>query len=103
MGRRHYRHAIIVDERRPGPLLSFRTRREIRLVYAIIKFLEARDDTSTLQDGFAEAAAAGATPAAFTVSIESGFYLLMAGTAMVAIGGLATLMGVGSADDTAKA
>lgn len=73
------------------------------LVYAIIKFLEARDDASTLQDGFAEAAAAGVIPAAFTVSVGWGFYLLMAGTAMVAIGGLATLMGVGSEDDAAEA
>ena len=73
------------------------------LVYAIVKFVEARDDASTLQDGFAEAAAAGAIPAAFTVSAGWGFYLLIAGTAMVAIGGLAMLMGVGSEDDAAEA
>ena len=62
------------------------------LIYAIVKFMEARDDASTLQDGFAQAAAGGAIPAAFDVSVGWGFYVLMAGTAMVAIGGLVMLM-----------
>jgi hypothetical protein len=62
------------------------------LIYAIIKYLEASDDASALQDGFAEAAAGGAIPAAFEVSVGWGFYVLMAGTAMVAIGGLVMLI-----------
>ena len=62
------------------------------LIYAIIKFMEASDDASTLQDAFAQAAAAGAIPAAFTVSVGWGFYVLMAGTAMVALGGLVMLI-----------
>lgn len=68
------------------------------LVYAIIKFMEARDDASTLQDGFAQAAAGGAIPAAFEVSVGWGFYVLMAGTAMVAIGGLVMLINRDSAN-----
>jgi hypothetical protein len=62
------------------------------LIYAIIKYMEASDDASTLQDGFAEAAAEGAIPAAFEVSVGWGFYVLMAGTAMVAVGGLVMLI-----------
>lgn len=75
------------------------------LVYAIVKFVEARDDASALQDGFAQAAAGGALPAAFSVSVGWGFYVLMAGTAMVAIGGLVMLIGMGSndSDDAATA
>lgn len=68
------------------------------LVYAIIKFMEARDDASTLQDGFAQAAGGGAIPAAFEVSVGWGFYVLMAGTAMVAIGGLVMLINRDSAN-----
>jgi hypothetical protein len=63
------------------------------LIYAIIKFFEARDDASLLEGAFAQAAAVGAIPAAFTVSVGWGFYLLMVGTAMVAIGGLVMLIG----------
>jgi hypothetical protein len=62
------------------------------LVYAIVKFVEAGDDASTLEAGFAQAAAAGAIPAAFTVTVGNGFYILMAGTAMVAIGGLVMMI-----------
>jgi len=62
------------------------------LVYAIVKFVEAGDDASTLEAGFAQAAAAGAIPAAFTVTVGNGFYLLMAGTAMVALGGLVMMI-----------
>ena len=63
------------------------------LIYAMIKFFEARDDASLLEDALAQAAAAGAIPAAFTVSVGWGFYVLIAGTAMVAIGGLVMLIG----------
>ena len=73
------------------------------LVYAVIKFLEAGDDAETLQAGFAAAAGAGAIPAAFTVSVGAGFYVLMAGTAMVAIGGLIMLISKSDADEAAAA
>ena len=73
------------------------------LIYAIIKFMEASDDASTLQDGFAEAAAGGAIPAAFTVSVGWGFYVLIAGTAMVAIGGLVMLINRDSGNGDAAA
>ncbi len=69
------------------------------LVYAIVKFVEAGDDASTLEAGLAQAAAAGAIPAAFTVTVGTGFYILMAGTAMVAIGGLVMMIMKDNADD----
>ncbi len=71
------------------------------LVYAVIKFLEAGDDAETLEAGFGAAAAAGAIPAAFTVSVGAGFYVLMAGTAMVAIGGLVMLILKSDSDEAA--
>ena len=73
------------------------------LVYAIIKFLEAGDDAEILQGGLAKAAEAGALPAAFTVSVGAGFYVLMAGTAMVALGGLIMLITRSDADEAAAA
>ncbi|MGB9359370.1 MAG: hypothetical protein WCC01_12515 [Acidimicrobiia bacterium] len=71
------------------------------LVYAIVKFLEASDDAETLQNGLARAAEGGMIPAAFTVSVGAGFYVLMAGTAMVAIGGLVMLITKSDADEAA--
>ena len=73
------------------------------LVYAIIKYLEASDDAETLQNGLANAAEGGMIPAAFTVSVGGGFYILMAGTAMVAIGGLIMLITKSDADEAAAA
>lgn len=69
------------------------------LVYSIVKFLDAGDKADTLEAGFAAAAGAGAIPAAFTVSVGAGFYVLMAGTAMVAIGGLVMLITNSDADE----
>lgn len=73
------------------------------LVYAIVKYLEAGDDAETLQNGLAQAAEGGMIPAAFTVSVGAGFYVLMAGTAMVAIGGLVMLITKSDADEAAAA
>ena len=73
------------------------------LVYSIVKYLDAGDKADTLQAGFAQAAGAGAIPAAFTVSVGAGFYVLMAGTAMVAIGGLVMLIAKSDADEAATA
>ena len=63
------------------------------LIYTAIEYMGARDDASTLADGFAQAAAGGAIPAAFSVAVGVGFYVLMAATAIVAIGGLVMLIG----------
>ncbi|MEN8235615.1 MAG: hypothetical protein ABFR89_11925 [Actinomycetota bacterium] len=73
------------------------------LIYTMIEFMGARDDAQALADGFGQAAAAGAIPAAFTVTVGYGFYLLMAATAFVAIGGLVMIMGVGGEEETAEA
>lgn len=73
------------------------------LVYGIIKFVEAGNDASDLEGAFALAAEAGAIPEAFTVTVGSGFYVLMAGTAMVAIGGLVMMLIKDTADETAAA
>ena len=71
------------------------------LVYAIVKYLEAGDDAETLEAGLAQAAEAGMIPAAVTVSVGAGFYVLMAGTAMVAIGGLVMLITKSDSDEAA--
>ena len=63
------------------------------MVYAIVKLSEAQDDASALQDAFAQAAAGGAVPQAFTVSTGVGFTVVIIGTALVAIGGVLGLMG----------
>jgi hypothetical protein len=63
-------------------------------IYAIVKFMEAGDSADTLQAGFAEAAAGGALPEAFTVSTGIGFFVLMAGTVLVLIGGLLAMRGM---------
>ena len=71
------------------------------LVYAIIKYFEASDDAEILQGGLAKAVEGGMIPAAFTVSVGAGLYALMAGTAMVAIGGLVMLITKSDADEAA--
>jgi hypothetical protein len=72
----------------------------IMLLVGIFATLGAQDDASTLQDGFAQAAAAGALPKAFTVSIGLGWYMLAVAGLLVAIGGIASLMAK-PADSTA--
>ena len=68
-------------------------------IYAIVKFMEAGDSADTLQAGFAEAAAGGALPEAFSVSTGVGFFVLMAGTVLVLIGGLLAMRGMGGDRD----
>ncbi len=57
--------------------------------YAVIKRADAADSAETLQGGFAQAAAAG-TPgiAAWEVAVSVGFFVLILGTVLVAIGGV---------------
>jgi hypothetical protein len=69
------------------------------LAYTVYEYMGARDDASTLEAGFAQAAGGGAIPAAFTVTVGMGFYLLMAATAFVALGGLVMIMGTGREDE----
>lgn len=64
----------------------------VMLLIGIFATLGAGDDASTLQDGFAQAAAAGAIPEAYTVSIGFGWYLLALSGILVALGGIASLM-----------
>ena len=50
------------------------------------------DDADTLEAGFAQAAAAGAIPEAYTVDIGWGWYLLVLAGILVAIGGVVSLI-----------
>jgi hypothetical protein len=65
----------------------------------------AMDDASDLEDGFAQAFGLGAIPEAYTVSISYGWWLLVAGGAVVAIAGIASLVakrGASAANPTAE-
>ena len=63
------------------------------LAYAIVKYLDASDSADTLQAGFAQAAGAGIPNIqAWTVSPSVGFFILMLGTVVVALGGLMSLL-----------
>jgi Ca2+/Na+ antiporter len=62
------------------------------LAYAIVKLLDASDKADTLEAGLAAAAQAGAIPTAFAVDVGIGFYVLILGTALVAIGGVLGLI-----------
>ncbi|MFV1999230.1 MAG: hypothetical protein ACC654_02595 [Acidimicrobiia bacterium] len=64
----------------------------IMLLIGVFATLGAMDDADTLEAGFAQAAAAGVLPVAFAVSIGFGWYLLVLGGAIVAIGGVLSLM-----------
>lgn len=64
----------------------------LMLLIGVFATLGAMDDADTLEAGFAQAAAAGALPVAFTVSIGFGWYLLAIGGAIVGIGGVLSLM-----------
>jgi hypothetical protein len=52
----------------------------------------AMDDASDLEDGFAQAFALGAIPEAWSVSIGYGWYLLIAGGAVVTIAAIVSLV-----------
>ena len=63
------------------------------LAYAIVKALDASDSADTLQAGFAQAAGAGIPGvAAWSVSVSVGFFVLMLGTVLVALGGAMSLL-----------
>ena len=64
----------------------------LMLVIGVVATLGANDDAEALQNGFAQAAAAGAIPDAFTVSIGFGWYLLILGGVLIAIGGVVSLI-----------
>jgi hypothetical protein len=61
------------------------------LAYAVIKMLEAGDDAEAIEGGFAQAAAGGAIPEAYTVGTGIGFLILIVGTVLVVAGGLSGL------------
>jgi len=63
------------------------------LAYALVKYLDASDSADTLEAGFAQAAGAGIPNIqAWTVSPSVGFFVLMLGTVLVALGGLMSLL-----------
>lgn len=61
--------------------------------YAIVKYLDASDSATTLEGGFAQAAAGGIPGIeAWTVAPGSGFFILMLGTILVLAAGGMSLM-----------
>ena len=63
------------------------------LAYAVIKALEASDSAETLEAGFAQAAAGGVPGvSAWTVGVGIGFFVLMAGTVVVAAAGVLSMI-----------
>jgi len=64
----------------------------VMLAIGAIATFGAQDDADTLEAGFAQAAAGGLIPEAFTVSISFGWYLLVAGGVLAAIGGVLQLI-----------
>ncbi len=71
----------------------------LMLVIGIFATLGAGDRADTLQAGFAQAAQAGSIPEAYTVSIGFGWYLWSIAGALVAIGGIVSL--IARPDETA--
>ena len=64
----------------------------VMLVVGVFATLGASDDADTLEAGFAQAFAGGAIPEAYTVSIGWGWYLLIVGGVLAAIGGVVSLI-----------
>ena len=65
----------------------------LMLVIAVFSTMGASDDASTLQDGFAQAVAGEMIPPMeYTVSIGWGWYALIVGGVIVAIGGVLSLI-----------
>lgn len=63
------------------------------LAYAIVKMLDASDSADTLEGAFAQAAGAGVPGiAAWTVAVSIGFFVLMAGTILVAAAGVLSMV-----------
>lgn len=63
----------------------------IMLLIGIFATMGAMDDASDLEEAFNQAAAAGAIPIAFTVSIGYGWYILVLAGLLVAVGGIMEL------------
>jgi hypothetical protein len=66
------------------------------LAYAVYKWMDAGDKADNLEAAFAQAAGAGAIPAAFEVSRSIGFLVLIIGTVLITFAGA---MGFMSTDD----
>ncbi len=64
----------------------------VMMIVGIVATVGALDDASSLQDAFAQMAAGGQIPEAFTVSISFGWYLLPIGGVLAAIGGVLALI-----------
>ena len=64
----------------------------LMLAVGILSLMGANDDAADLEAGFASVAQAGQLPEAYTVSVGMGWYLLILGGALVAIGGVVSLM-----------
>ena len=64
----------------------------LMLLVGIFATLGAKSDASDLEAAFNQAAEAGAIPVAFTVSIGYGWYILIFAGALVAVGGVMSLM-----------
>ncbi len=63
------------------------------LAYAIVKALDASDSADNLEAGFAQAAGVGVPGvAAWPVEIGIGFFVLIVGAAVVAVGGLLSML-----------
>lgn len=62
------------------------------LAIGVVATMGAMDDASDLEAGFAEAFGLGAIPEAFTVSISYGWWLLIAGGAVVAVASIISLV-----------
>ncbi len=63
------------------------------LAYAIFKWIDAGDKADDLQAAFAQAAGAGAIPAAFEVARSVGFLVLIIGTVLITFAGAMGFMG----------
>ena len=64
----------------------------LMLAIGVVATLGAADDADTLTAAFAQAAEAGAIPVPFTVSIGWGWYLLIVGGVLAAVGGTVSLI-----------
>lgn len=61
--------------------------------YAVVKWMDASNSAGDLTDAFGQLASAGAVPEAFGASVNPwGFILLLVGTAVVALTGVAVMM-----------
>ncbi len=64
----------------------------VMMIVGIVATVAALGDASDLQDAFGQMAAGGQIPEAYTVSISVGWYLLVIGGVVAAIGGVLALI-----------